>query len=82
MPKNSIIIGLVTAIDYTRPEKMKDDSTMLVELDAFFSMVRELVIDNGEVIDMVEISSILDDVLDLRTLKQRLSTKSGDDIGF
>ena len=44
--------------DYTRPEKTKDDSTMLVELDAFFSMVRERVIDNGEVIDMVELSSI------------------------
>ena len=39
-------------------------------------------IDNGEVIDMVELSSILDDVLDLRTLKQRLSTKFGDDIGI
>ena len=68
--------------DYTRPEKTKDDSTMLVELDAFFGIVRERVIDNGEVIDMVELSSILDDILDLRTLKQRLSTKFGDDRGF
>ena len=40
--------------DYTRPEKMKDDSTMLVELATFFSMVRERVIDNREVIDMVD----------------------------
>ena len=68
--------------DYTRPEKTKDDSTRLVELDAFFGIVRVRVIDNGEVIGMVELSSILDEVLDLRTLKQRLSTKFGDDIGF
>ena len=68
--------------NYTRSEKMKDDSTRLVELDAFFGIVIERVIDNGEVIDMVELSSILDEVLDLQTLKQRLSTKFGDDIGF
>ena len=37
---------------------------------------------NEEVIDVAELSPILDEVLDLRTLKQRLSTKSGDDIGF
>ena len=53
----------------------------LVQLDAFFGIVRERVIENGEVI-MAELSSILDEVLDLRTLKQRLSTKFGDDIGF
>ena len=33
-------------------------------------------------IDMAELSSILDEVLDVQTLKQRLSTKFGDDIGF
>ena len=45
--------------------------------------MRERVIDNGEIIDMAELSSILDEVLDLRTLKQqRLSAKFGDDIGF
>ena len=61
--------------DYTRPEKPKDDSTRLVELCC-------CVIDNGEVINMAELSSILDEVLNLRTLKQRLSTKFGDDICF
>ena len=68
--------------DYTRPQKPKDDSTRLVELDAFFGIVRERVIDNEEVIDMAELSSILDEVLFLRTLKQRLSIKFGDDVGF
>ena len=47
----------------------------------FFGIVRERVIDNREVIDIAELSSILDEVLDLRTLKQRLSTKFADE-GF
>ena len=68
--------------NYTRPPKRKIEK--LTDFSNLFTFVKTRIIENGEVLEIGEIMKLwsYDDIVDVRTIKQKLVDEFGTDIGF